>query len=606
MFRKLFKKQTGIKVQAPIPNTQETVLSTNKSDAVPKEKPRICLIDVAEADSALLLSEGFNCVSGSFGSIIEVPNTERHECHQCLLNHDFPPNLHEYDIIVVDLQISKTIAYNPADHVKSKVKDTSTRLFVSKFPQTLFDPRPFSAAILKSEISELKKRDSIIIVFGCEDDEIEYQTASITRDGLRERDKFKLSTYSFLNGFPNSHNVFGKETKIYPRLDTDITKLLTKHNSDCTYSIIFDHPTIWQNSKRIERETFHPLMQTADGRIISYADFENKPAVFLFPAIKAKKEFLLELFQIVLPAIVPNLFPYLTLFSWLSNKPYRLPNENRLLEKKAQFEKDYAAKLKEVDEEIKNNHEDYSFLHDLLTESSDKLVKTLASYFKWLGFTEVLNMDEMASDLKQEDLQIKLERGLLVIEVKGIGGTSTDSECSQISKIRFRRVRERNSVDVSALYIVNHQRYLPPEERKNPPFSNQQIDDAINDERGLLTTYQLFKLYYHIDSGFITKEDARKALLKPGLVVFAPSTAIRLGTPTEIYHNGFVAIMKIDDVAVSKGKTIVIVNKQEFRCTKIVDLQVNGKSVNNYSNGEIGIKLDDKVAMGSELWLRNI
>ena len=37
---------------------------------------------------------------------------------------------------------------------------------------------------------------------------------------------------------------------------------------------------------------------------------------------------------------------------------------------------------------------------------------------------------------KEEDLQIDTESALLAIEVKGIGGTSTDSDCNQITKNR--------------------------------------------------------------------------------------------------------------------------------------------------------------------------
>ena len=71
-----------------------------------------------------------------------------------------------------------------------------------------------------------------------------------------------------------------------------------------------------------------------------------------------------------------------------------------------------------------------------------------------------------------------------------IGGTSKDEECSQIFKIKSRRMKELKRFDVFGLYIVNHQKHLPPLNRENPPFTENQIQDAINDERGLLTTWQ--------------------------------------------------------------------------------------------------------------------
>ena len=159
--------------------------------------------------------------------------------------------------------------------------------------------------------------------------------------------------------------------------------------------------------------------------------------------------------------------------------------------------------LNRIEGEIESNQSKYQFLHDLITETGDSLVKSIECFFAYLGFRNIINMDETNPDIKEEDLQISLEQGLLVIEAKGIGGTSKDSECSQISKIKFRRAKERNKFDVFALYIVNHQRYLPPLERKNPPFSEKQIEDAQSDERGLLTTYELFKLYFHISNYYL-------------------------------------------------------------------------------------------------------
>lgn len=45
------------------------------------------------------------------------------------------------------------------------------------------------------------------------------------------------------------------------------------------------------------------------------------------------------------------------------------------------------------------------------------------------------------------------------------------------------------------IYIVNHQRYMNPSLRDNPPFKDNQIDYAEDDERRLLTTWQLFKQF---------------------------------------------------------------------------------------------------------------
>jgi len=71
--------------------------------------------------------------------------------------------------------------------------------------------------------------------------------------------------------------------------------------------------------------------------------------------------------------------------------------------------------------EIKDNHQKYRFLHDLLTENDKELVKAVELYFRWLGFEDVVNCDEAHPDEKKR-IAVTLERGLLVVEVKGLGG----------------------------------------------------------------------------------------------------------------------------------------------------------------------------------------
>lgn len=79
----------------------------------------------------------------------------------------------------------------------------------------------------------------------------------------------------------------------------------------------------------------------------------------------------------------------------------------------------------------------------MLTETGDSLVNNVKQYLEWLGFDNVQSMDEEVKEGEdfQEDLQIRLDNNeLLIIEVKGLYGTSKDNECSQISKIELRRI----------------------------------------------------------------------------------------------------------------------------------------------------------------------
>jgi hypothetical protein len=190
----------------------------------------------------------------------------------------------------------------------------------------------------------------------------------------------------------------------------------------------------------------------------------------------------------------------------------------------------------------------------------------------------------------------------LVIEVKGLAGTSTDSDCSQVSKIKYRRARERQRFDVFALYIVNHERFKPPEARRNPPFSREQITDADNDERGLLTTYQLFQLYFDIEEGLVTKEDAREALKRFGLVEFDPSASELLGVPAELHYGDKVAILELKGISLRIGDALVLRSGGRLLKVIVVGLQVQSKDVEIAAEGEVGVKVDQKIPKGAQVW----
>jgi len=208
--------------------------------------------------------------------------------------------------------------------------------------------------------------------------------------------------------------------------------------------------------------------------------------------------------------------------------------------------------------------------------------------------------------LKEEDLQIETDKGLIVIEVKGIGGTSKDSECSQIQKNKYRRIKERGTFDVFGLYLVNHQRHLPPLERQFPPFTKEQIKDSINDERGLLTTWQLFQLYFDVENGIISKEDARQAFYNFGFIIFKPSNLLKISPVKETYQKGFVSILTISNVNLKIGDELFVEKDNRFGKCKILEIRVNDESVESVSNGEIGIKTNMKITKNSMIWKKNL
>lgn len=567
------------------------------------ERPRICCIDIQKEVENSLKSVGFNIYSGTPGSKIEVPNSTRRDNHQVLLYFNFPSNLHEYDIIILDLDYSDTIPYKNEEHVKIKHTGKSSISLLSSYPETLFNPRPLSSLILKNKLHQIGNRPHMILAFTAADYETEYETVKIT-EGYSERQGIeKHGIYSFVNYCPLSEPKYGKEITVC-NINEDLRNLLESLKPQTIYNQTFHHPTNWENGKNVPDQNWVPLLKNSNNDIVSICKFTESSIVLYLPQFESKRKFLNEFLSKIAPSISPELFPFSTTFSWKENKDYWLPNHKNLLDEKKSIKVEYDKKLESKDDEIFRNGKKYSFLHEILTETGDKLANSLIEYLKWLGFKNIIYVDEQETDTKvlEEDIQIELDEGLLIIECKGIGGTSTDSDCSQISKIKHRRCKERNRFDVFALYVVNHQRYLPPLNRQNPPFTENQVQDAINDERGLLSTWQLFNLYFEIENGILTKNEAQQEILKFGLVTFKPKNLFLIDEPSEILKQGMVCIVNIENTELNIGEELLVEKNGQFQKATIEGIQLEDKPVSSASSGEVGILLDSPIKKKSKLW----
>lgn len=574
---------------------------------VKNERPRICCLDIDDSSIKLLEKSGFNIYSGTLGKKINVPNTSKYNSHQLLLNFEFPSNLHEYDILILDLNQNTSIEYKKEDHIRKFNTGKSAVSILCDYPQTVFDPRPMSSEILGYEISNIGQRPHLIIAFTVGSYDIEYETIATTNYDAINQGIRKYNIYAFAGNAPLSTVKYGKEMDVC-EIREDLQKLLESNIAETNYYQTFHHPTKWDENKNVPDTDYLPLIKNSSGEIVSICDHRNNSMIFYFPQIKNKGEFLNSFLTKIAPDLMPEIFPFSTTFSWKDSEEYWLPNHEKLLEDKVKIQKEYDNKIKTKEGEIVANRLQYAFLHEILTETGDKLVNALVNYLKWLGFKSVKKVDEdkTGSKILEEDIQIDLGNGILIIECKGIGGTSTDSDCSQISKIKHRRCKERGKFDVFALYIVNHQRYLPPLNRQNPPFTDNQKQDAINDERGLLSTWQLFKVYSEIENGILQKDAVRNDLLNFGFIDLKPKNLIYIDEPKEILKNGEVCVVNITNIELNISEEILIERNGKFQKAIIEGIQLNDKPVSSANTGEIGLKLNQPIKKKSKLWKKPI
>lgn len=558
-------------------------------------KTKICCLNI-EQEICDELSENFDVYNGSLGTIVDVrKSNSKFSTTNLLLNYDFPKNIHEYEVFICDLANQKIIDYKKENHQKEIIIDDSNYYFISHQPATIFNPIPYGCQLFKITTQNNKKtRPSINIIFQHKKQAINYTIHDIASHNSCS-DHYTYTNYSLTEDF-TSESIFGKEIQI---CDDKIAKILFECFIDeIEYLQTFKHPTCWDDAieETIPDNNFKPLLKNKHGQIISYIWISKQEITFMLPQLKSKKALLDRLFKEVLFRYFSEYFPEIETISWKNKIQYYLPKQQELENKKQEIIKKYNKDITSIEKAIKDNSKEHAFLHNILTGTGDVLVNSVIDYLIWLGFDNAIEKDKTATEgLLEEDIQIDLgEKGLLIIEVKGINGTSKDSECSQISKIKYRRSKERKRFDVFALYIVNNERNIEPLKRTIPPFNDNQIQDAINDERGLMYTWQLFNLYFNVENEFISKEEARNRFLQIGLVDFTPNLK-ELGKPYKFYQNHTIICVELNNNTIHIGDTLAYEKDGRYYPITITEIQQNEKPVIEVSDGKVGIKVDEKV-----------
>ena len=565
-------------------------------------KTKICCLDV---DKTIVeyLSKDFEVYDGSLGKKVRLNLHGVRDYKRLLLNCNIPDNLHEFDILIDDMYKPSELPFVADDHLRLNVTGNSAYYFICQHPITLFDQIPCNCDILKEKLVNKKDRPIIKIAFQEKKYKIEYII-----ENMNDYDKknFTHSNYQHLDSI-TSKILEGSKVKFSNNLISK--QLYEPFIKNLSYKQTFEIPSKWNQDKQeyIYDEDYVSLLENQNGDIISYLRVSEYDITIMLPQMdnEIKLEFLKHLFNEFLYKHFSEYFPTIQTNAWLDNEVYFLPNHASLLQKKMDNIKNFETTEMQITEQIIKNKHNYGFLHDILTETNEGLVNAVIKYLKWLGFDNIKAYDKIKSNasLFEEDIQIDLgEKGLLIIEVKGIGGTSKDSDCSQINKIKLRRCKERGNFDVYALYIVNNERYKEPLKRTIPPFNQTQIKDAENEERGMIYTLQLFNLFYNIENGIITKENAKDRFLLYGLIDFSP-TLKDIGMPYKYYKNNTVICVELDNTDIKCGDYIVYEIDGRFYKQKIVGIQQNKKDVINANGGKTSILIEKPIQQNKKVYL---
>lgn len=550
-----------------------------------ENKPLVYLLNTETDLEEKLQERKFNVSHYRLNGIEEV-HSSSYTSFRMPYVYEFPTDLHEAEIVVIDTELS-------GEHIAVHANEGVPVLF--RTAQDTVNFLPLDMYFLLDNIYSTGRKQCIIIFCHSNDTEtyeIEFQKGTKT---------FNVETYNF----QQQMNIVSRHGTRIEVINTDeeknIKDCLKKHLKDSEYNITFHYNA--QNDI--------PLLQNDAGNVVAKIRKNGEKICIFLPVIADKDNLLIELFEKVLPEHpdFSDLFPNNGNFEWVKDFSYiSIDERNKIIDIENEIDrhKTTLVNLEEEFEEIHNKDENFK-LRSLLKETGDDLVYAVKWFLEYLGFTGVVNPDEQVNeengDLFEEDLNFEYDGLHFILEVKGIGGTSTDNQCSQISKIQLRRKKKFPTNTYKPVYIVNHQRYKAPKIRQALPFTPEQIENAEMTSRGMTFTYELFEVYHLIENGILKKENVREAFKEDGVIDFRRSL-IKLSFNTCFKSHSAYSFTLDEKTFINKLDKIAIKDNQEhWHLLDISNIQVNSENVEEATDGKVAIKVPQLIEGARDYYL---
>ncbi|HBU6167544.1 hypothetical protein ACTM9O_13250 [Citrobacter freundii] len=554
--------------------------------------PLVYLLNTDVGSDKALQASGFNAHRYKLNGY--VVQEQSYLAKSIAYQHRIPDNIHEAEIIVIDTTLS--------NFSHGAGRTSSVSVYFEHTPSYV-DLLPIDMSVISNGIFSTKKKQAVV-VFCSSNTDMFY---AIESGPTRNPRQIRYSTYdfndSYLGVIDRTGNRFKKPDNVIAK---DLTDLIFKYSRGSNYNVVFNGV----NGQDLI------LAENEGGEVLSFIRVIKEKTFIFLPVINNKTEFLNELFSSVLPDIpfFEDYFPNNGSFQWINSELYLSYEEktksNEIEELKSEYEKNNL-KLQSELSDLANKDENIK-TKALLTATDDELVFSVKWFLNYIGFENVIvpdeNVNEENGEVFEEDLNIETPSITYLFEVKGIGGTSSDDQCAQISKIVYRREEANPDHNYKGVYIVNHQRQKNPKERKNPPFFEQQELDAAIARRGMTYTYELFQVYHMIESGILDKADVREAFNQRGLIdfhkSFKPLTCDHTFREINVYS--FDLTSTPGTTISEKDRVVVKDDDNHWHLLSIVGIQVNKKPIEEAtsdSGASAGVKVDRLVPGAREFFL---
>lgn len=141
------------------------------------------------------------------------------------------------------------------------------------------------------------------------------------------------------------------------------------------------------------------------------------------------------------------------------------------------------------------------------------------------------------------------------------------------------------------LFIVNHQRHIPPLERKNDlAFTTEQIKDATISRIALFTSWELYLLVTGVQKWKWDRGMIQDLFYQDGRFSGVPPFYKPIGTIVKYYEKSSAAAIMISNDKLFKGSTIGYVTPKGYFEEEITSMRIDDEDVDEAITGQgVGI-----------------
>lgn len=560
------------------------------------EIPKILLVDVDTFTKNRLCDDGFNIDYGTLGKKYKE---ERYE--ECGFNYNLP-YITEKDIVIINMKEDGSYGVNP---LKSEPNNGDHEGFIMPDGSNIFNPRCFSGLFYHKEFEKILNNGSIVIIFADKKYIEVYHPVDYNSGICVYKNKLKVSNYDWI---PHAHLnpvncVSGKEIYFNKETENVVKPIFSDCENDITY-----HCTFNVVDKQNEFVICKNNLNEPIAFLRKYGLEDTLGYIIVLPQFKDLYKPIKNLINEFLPLLKPEFFPDFVKNSWVDSEEYILPDVKTLTIKKENIIKEYEQKLKELDEDIINKKSEYKFLNGLLTSDGydDFLVDNVMKTLNYIGYKDVVNVDDLVEGNRQEDLRILDNGQFTVVEIKGHNGNPTEDDCQALVKYISRNMKSENRVDIHGILIVNHHKLKAPLGRPYPAFTEQQISDAIRDDYTLVSTWELYKSVRLLQKELITFDDIDTGLHTKGLFNSLPAPWQFIGKIQHQFNNHKIACFYLEADKINIGDELIIENGNDYFKITIDEMMVNDKPVSTAKKGDkLSINIKTPILKHSNIYVKN-